>query len=295
MPELPEVERVRSELEQSIVGAAFASVTVHRRDTVVIPGDPSGGFARNKRADRPGPTPKRLKPAQLLTGGRCRAVLRHGKQLAMVTDDDRAVLIHLGMTGALLRVIPGARLSQSDHVHVTWRLDAAGESAGRLVFRDPRRFGGLWGGLSVADVRARWSQLGPDALDARRGVFESLTGRRAIKAALLDQRTLAGVGNIYADEALFRARVRPNRSADSLTPGECDRLAEHVRAVLTEAIEAGGSTLRDYRGSTGSEGAAQRDHRVYGRAGQPCVRCGQFLEVSQVAQRTTVHCPACQM
>lgn len=278
MPELPEVESVRRTAERALVGRTVIGVRLRRRD--IVEGD-----ARN---------------AALLQGARIVEVRRLGKQLAIVGDDGRVLGVHLGMTGQLLWVAHGRRASRTDHVHAEWRLGGDGPGStpgGRALFRDPRRFGGLWTFESVEALHERrWRLLGPDAAavggeDLRRALGASA---RAVKAGLLDQRAVAGIGNIYADEALFAAGVHPLRRCDSLTAAEWDRLALEVRRVLGEAIEAGGSTLRDYRDATGEAGSFQTRHVVYGRAGEPCTVCGRTLERLSVAQRTTVACRGCQ-
>lgn len=168
----------------------------------------------------------------------------------------------------------------------------------RMVFRDARRFGGIWTCASVEDlVERRWGSLGPDAL----GVTAAELGgamagsARAVKAVLLDQASVAGVGNIYADEALFAARVHPEREAGGLTGREVARVAEAVRRVLAEAVEGGGSTIRDFAGPEGVGGSYQGRHAVYGRGGERCPGCKKTaLAEITVAQRTTVYCPLCQ-
>ncbi|MCA9298012.1 MAG: bifunctional DNA-formamidopyrimidine glycosylase/DNA-(apurinic or apyrimidinic site) lyase, partial [Phycisphaerales bacterium] len=253
-----EVETVRRSLE-SLVGLVIRP-RVHRAD--VVRG--------------------RLREGRLLD------LHRLGKQLAIVTEA-QAFCVQLGMSGQML---VGPVSEAEDHVHVRWQV----EDGRTLRFRDPRRFGGISVHATMEDLRrARWSSLGPDALGVRAPVLEArLRGRRALKAALLDQQVLAGVGNIYADEALFRARLDPHREASALEPEEVRRLASSIRAVLRASIGAGGSTLRDHRSADGRPGAYQSRHRVYGRGGHPCPSCGRALEVVRIAQRTTTFCPACQ-
>lgn len=286
MPELPEVEHLRQTLRPLLIGRQVARATLHRRDVAVGPHDPPGGFARQRTRVRP----SRLGREQLLEGERLSCVDRRGKFLAIVAQSGRALGVHLGMSGQVLWAARGRRLP-TDHVHATWRLD----DGSRLVFRDPRRFGGLW----LADSRDRlapWGTLGPDALDIDPEVLVGLLERvrRPIKAALLDQRLLAGVGNIYADESLHRAGIHPRTLACDLTPSEARLLGRSICAVLGAAVSAGGSTLRDYRSASGEPGGFQLDHRVYGRGGQPCLACGRVLEQALVAQRTTVWCTGCQ-
>ena len=316
MPELPEVETVRRALERAMVGRVVTKVTIHRRDVVVFPGDPKGGFARNTRTDKTPPTPVRARPALLLRGATVGAVRRHGKTLVIAAErDDRggqspAAVVHLGMSGQLLtlpaRAVAGGGAADVSHGHVEWTLadpegGPDGGAAGRVLFRDPRRFGGVWGFASLADAeRAMIEPLGPDALGVTAEELGQVTrgsGRgsgRAIKVLLLDQRALAGVGNIYAAEALFRAGLRPDRAAGSVSDAEVEGLAGAIREVLADAIERKGSTLRDYRVPDGSKGGAQLVHRVYGRGGRECLVCGAVLETGVVGQRTTVWCGVCQ-
>ncbi len=291
MPELPEVERVRASLEPGLVGRTVVSVAVDRRDVVVGPGDPPAGFSRQRGAGARRPV--RLDPAWLLRGERVAGVLRRGKQLAIVSDA-RAVVVHLGMTGQLRLITDGggAGPTPAGHVHVRWTLD----NGSRVLFRDPRRFGGVWALTSRAELEDRWSELGPDAIGISSTELKAaFTGVRAsLKAAMLDQRRLAGLGNIYADEAAFAARLHPARPAGSLTDAELRRLAAAIRQTLARALAAGGSTLRDYADAEGRPGSAQLRHKVYGRAGRSCRRCRGVLTSATLAQRTTVWCPECQ-
>lgn len=272
MPELPEVETIRRGIVERI-GVRITSVDVRRSDVVV---GLRGSHAETKRA--------------LLDGTEIHALHRRGKQLAMEAASGRVVLVQLGMSGQLCTHSEDARLAP--HTHVVWTF-ADGK---RMTFRDPRRFGGLTILESKAALDAHWADLGPDALDvdAPTLVRACKGTRRAAKAVLLDQQVLAGVGNIYADESLFLAGIRPRRSARTLTRHKLELLASSVRSVLAEAVTAQGSTLRDYRKADGLPGEAQSKHRVYGRGGKPCFTCGTKLRRLQVAQRTTVYCPVCQ-
>lgn len=287
MPELPEVEHLRQTLVPLVVGRRVRRVRLVRRDVVIRPGDPAGGFSRSGLVPATHTVPAR----ELLSGQRITEILRHGKQLAIIADSGRVLCVHLGMTGRLLHL--PARAHRPDHVHAVWTLD----DGSRVLFRDPRRFGGLWIFSGLEELRgARWSALGPDALTITSHALRSALGRtrRGVKAALLDQRVLAGVGNIYADEALFDASLHPARRADGIGSDGCVRLARAIRTVLRRATDAGGSTLRDYADARGAPGAFQRRHRVYGRAGLPCARCGTPLESALLAQRGTTWCPTCQ-
>ena len=286
MPELPEVEFLRRTLEPRLLGRGVVAATLHRRDVAVGPKDPPGGFARQRAAVRP----TRLRPAQLLADAVIERIDRRGKLLAIVAGDGRALGVHLGMTGQLLWAPGGGRLP-TDHVHATWRLD----DRSRLVFRDPRRFGGLWLAES-RDGLPPWRGLGPDALTLPPRDLHGLLARarRPIKAALLDQGLLAGVGNIYADEALHRAGIHPAELACEISAPRARELGKALRELLALAVKAGGSTLRDYRAAEGQAGAFQLQHAVYGRGGLPCLTCGQLLDSGVLANRTTVWCPGCQ-
>jgi formamidopyrimidine-DNA glycosylase len=330
MPELPEVERVRRSLEALVVGRVVESVRVVRRDVIATARDPAGGFARNRseRSTLRGVRPSRVTRHELLAGAVIDRVERRGKRMAIIGADGRALDVHLGMTG-MVCVVP-ARGVLPDHAHVVWTMGIRHQAPGtrhqskgdtphlspktvtsspprgeageaervRMVFRDPRRFGGVWTCSSVQDLlERRWGSLGPDALTVTAAELGAgLEGsHRGIKAALLDQTVIAGVGNIYADESLFGAGIHPEAIAGSLDGGAIARLAEEIRAVLGAAVEAGGSTIRDYAGPDGAEGSYQDRHRVYGKAGQPCPRCrGGVLMGAVVAQRTTTFCPRCQ-
>jgi formamidopyrimidine-DNA glycosylase len=288
MPELPEVEHLRLSLIPRLVGHSVLAAQVHRREVVVVPGDPASGFSRARRGARP----RRLGPNALLVGGTIASLQRTGKQLAVVAADGRAACIHLGMSGQL-RWHGSAAYRRARHEHITWRL----EEGSRLAFRDPPRFGGVWLFPSFEELQeARWAALGPDALSLTpEELAERIAGsRRAIKAALLDQGVAAGVGNIYADEALFQAGVSPLRPARRLSRSELEALAGAIRGVMRASIGSGGSTLRDYLDGEGRHGTNQLRFAVYGRAGQPCVSCGRPLRALKVAQRTTVMCRACQ-
>jgi formamidopyrimidine-DNA glycosylase len=288
VPELPEVETLRRSLEGLIRNRPIASAKLHRRDILILPGDPEGGFSRSRTKSKP----KRVTQRHLLAGGSITQLLRRGKQLALIADDGRTLIVHLGMTGQLRFLPPGAAPDKANHIHITWTfLDGA-----RLFFRDPRRFGGIWSLPTTDALTARWQSLGPDAASITGPALAAAaaSSRRAIKAVLLDQQALAGVGNIYADEALHLARISPRRSAHRLAAAEYDSLATAIRTILAAAIAARGSTLRDYRDATNQPGEAQLAHRVYGRAKQPCLTCGKPLRTTRLAQRATVWCSSCQ-
>lgn len=269
MPELPEVHNVAESLKPMLIGNRITRVIIRRADVI-----------RGSKTK-----------AALLEGQCVRKILRHGKQLALVGDSGRCLCVHLGMSGALLMLNDVHR--QMNHVHVEWQT----ESSSRLIHHDPRRFGGIWTFDSVNDVhKKRWSKLGPDALTIQNEQLSRIlkSSSRMIKAALLDQSLIAGLGNIYVDELLFRARVHPEAAANRLSSKRVNHLAELIPELLQQAISSGGSTLRDYRDSNGREGSFQTLHQVYGRAGQPCLACSKELSTATVAGRTTVWCSACQ-
>jgi formamidopyrimidine-DNA glycosylase len=270
MPELPEVETVRRSLEPHLVGRRVQRIERRRPDHVR---SGAGG--------------------DLLAGRRIGRLLRHGKQLALVAagpEPAPVVCLHLGMSGSVRWEPAGPA---GPHDHLIWHL----HGGGRLVLRDPRRFGGAWCFKSESVLwRDRWSRLGDDALSIRPdrlGAALSRT-RRALKAALLDQQVIAGLGNIYTDELLFASYLHPEIEARALDPGAVRQLVRRLRRLLTRAIRAGGSSLRDHVDADGAPGTFQNAHRVYGRSGQPCPRCGTRLERSTVAGRGTSWCRRCQ-
>jgi formamidopyrimidine-DNA glycosylase len=270
LPELPEVETTARALAARLAG---------RRVTGLV----------QRRADIRFPLPADLE--RRLVGRTVSGFGRRAKYILGHLEPHTSLLLHLGMSGRLL--FDGE--PRGPHEHVTLAFD----DGTTLRFVDPRRFGML--DLCAADELAshRWLRhLGLEPLDPAfdgPALLRVLAGRRAaLKVALMDQRLVVGVGNIYASEALFRAGVSPLRPAGRLEPREADRLAAAVKEVLLEAIEAGGSSLRDYVQSNGELGNFQRDFRVYDRAGEPCVACGgPVLRMVQGA-RATYHCGRCQ-
>lgn len=274
MPELPEVETVRRGLLPVLEGRRLERVTVRRPDLRF-------------------PFPRDFAPR--LTGRRVERLERRAKYLLLGLDDGAIWLVHLGMSGRL-SITNGPSNAPGKHDHVTVETDA-GE---HVTYTDARRFGfmDLFPAAGMA-THPRLAGLGLEPLgDELTGprLRALLAGRAAsVKAALLDQRIVAGIGNIYACEALHRAGISPLRPAGSLSGREAARLADAVRAVLGEAIEAGGSSLRDYVQATGELGYFQHRWRVYGREGEPCARhpATAVLRVQQQG-RSTFYCPACQ-
>lgn len=267
MPELPEVEVTRRQIAVGLIGARIRRVWV---------GPPSYFFV-----SAPDVLTKRLKGRTVL------AVVRHGKYLLLELDDASRLLLHLGMTGQLtLRELP-----DSPHIHLRLEL----EPKSLLSFRDVRKFGKVeW--IAPGASSPRLDKLGPDALRIRGAVFVAALAHRgvSIKTALLDQGVLAGVGNIYADEALFRAGLDPRRAARSLQPQEAARLLVEVRRVLRASIQRGGSTINDYLQPDGELGGYQGWHQVYGKGGQPCARCRTPLSRTVLGGRSTHFCANCQ-
>jgi formamidopyrimidine-DNA glycosylase len=270
VPELPEVETTMRALQARLAG---------RRVTGLV----------QRRGDIRFPLPERLE-ARLL-GRAVEGFARRAKFIACHLDGGQAMLLHLGMSGRLL--FDGA--PRGAHEHLTFAFD----DGTVLRFVDPRRFGMLDLCPAAALGQHRWlAHLGLEPLDpafdgkALAGVLAG--SRTALKVALMDQRRVVGVGNIYASESLFRAGLLPTRPAGSLGPRQAQRLARAIRTVLLEAIEAGGSSLRDYVQADGELGSFQRNFRVYDRAGAPCVACGQSVERIVQGARATFLCRACQ-
>lgn len=279
MPELPEIEVVRRSLQPVLEGALLRVVHVGPHDM----------RARGKGRTSAG-RGAWMGRRELLDGARIDRLERRGKQLAIVAGDGRTLVVQLGMSGQLI-----AGDCDRTHHHVAWHAER-GRSRTRVTFRDPRRFGGLSAWASFEAVVRSWDDtLGPDALDVDATRLRlALSGRRSVKAALLDQRAIAGVGNIYADESLHRAGIDPRMRCTRLREDDVIALASAVRHVLGGAVRRGGSTLRDHRAADGSPGDAQQDHQVYGRGELPCLRCGTPIRTCRLAGRTTAWCPACQ-
>jgi formamidopyrimidine-DNA glycosylase len=274
VPELPEVETIRRRLEPALVGRRFEHVEI---------ADP--------RLTRPEP-PEVV--AAELEGERVRAIGRRGKYLIVEFESGRHLLIHLRMTGNVLH--PARSLSDDDpHRRAVVRLDDGSD----VAYRDVRRFG-TWELLEPGELEEYFTarRLGGEPLErsfTTTSLERAFANRRApVKAALLDQRAAAGVGNIYADEALWRARIHPLRPAGSLSKDELAALRKAVRQALETGIARQGATLRDYRAPDGARGRMQERFRVYGRAGEPCPRCGTPIEKIRAGGRGTWFCPSCQ-
>jgi len=273
VPELPEVETVRRQLEPVLVGRRFERVEIND-PRLVRPFEPVAVAAE-------------------LEGERVAEVDRRGKYLIFRFESGRVLLVHLRMTGSFRHRRDGAG-EDDPHRRAVVRLDDGSD----VAYRDVRRFG-TWLLVEPEELEPYLAdRLGEEPLVAGftpARLARRLAGRRApIKAALLDQRTLAGLGNIYVDEALWGARLHPKRPAGELDANDVRRLHGAIRRVLQTAIERRGSTLRDYSTPRGRRGSMQRAFKVYGRMNEPCDRCGTPIEKTRTGGRGTWYCPHCQ-
>jgi formamidopyrimidine-DNA glycosylase len=272
LPELPEVETVVRDLRPLLVGQRLGAVRASRR-----------------RLRRPW-----LKEwGSRISGQRIEEVTRRGKWIVVCLASGQRLVVHLGMTGQLTVVARAAPVSR--HTHLVFDLN--GRNA-QLRFRDVRRFGCASVFDAPEDLEAffREARLGPEPFALAQGYWrQALAGTaRCLKAVLLDQRVVAGVGNIYADESLFEARLPPSQLGRQTSAVEAERLRIAIGKVLRRAIDRRGSTIRDYVGGSGLQGHYQNEFRVYGRTGAPCVRCGSTLQRVRLAGRSTHFCPNCQ-
>jgi formamidopyrimidine-DNA glycosylase len=295
MPELPEVETIAADLRPHLVGRTIIRCELHF-PTIVRHPEPEVFI-------------------DSVVGMRISSVGRRGKYILIHLVDDLVLVVHLGMTGQLRLVDPSTPLAL--HTHAVFDLspavpdpsspspDFVGDFPGergrpmQLRYRDPRRFGRLLLGTEADLLVARaMPPLGPEPIDPAFGaddLYQRFRNRKAlIKAVLLDQSTIAGVGNIYADESLYRARLRPDRVARSLSKGSVRRLHEALRLSLLLAIKNRGSSVDTYRDAWGELGGQQEKLQVYGRAGEPCFTCGRPLSLVRIAGRSSVFCRRCQ-
>jgi formamidopyrimidine-DNA glycosylase len=269
MPELPEVETTRRGLEPLLIGKEIAGFEIRQ---------PSLRW----------PVEEML--LARLEGQRIKALGRRGKYLLILADAG-SLLLHLGMSGSL-RFLEAPR-PPATHDH----LDLVFAGGARLRFTDPRRFGSLH---FTDSPENHWllKHLGCEPLGeafSSEYLRRSASGRRVpIKQLLMNSRVVAGIGNIYASEALYRAGIHPRRASGSVSPARCGRLVESIKLVLHEAIEVGGTTLRDFVDGDGRPGYFQLALRVYGRAGEPCRSCGRPIRQIVLGQRATYYCPGCQ-
>jgi len=270
MPELPEVETTRRGIEPHVIGKRVQDVVVRQ------------GALR-------WPVPAQL--PDLLRGTRILGTARRGKYLLLQTPRGH-LLIHLGMSGSLRIVSAADPVRKHDHVDIRLQGGAI------LRFHDPRRFGCLLWLTEPPDTHPLLAELGPEplseAFDAAY-LLECASGRKApIKQFIMDSHIVVGVGNIYANEALFAAGIAPQRAAGKVSAARQEALVAEIKAVLARAIEVGGTTLRDFVGGDGKPGYFAQSLQVYGRGGEPCVACGVTLKEIRIGQRSTVFCPKCQ-
>jgi formamidopyrimidine-DNA glycosylase len=277
VPELPEVETVARDLRPLLIGRTITAM-----------------WAGEQKLRRPW---KVMWPRKIV-GTRVSEINRRGKWIIVsLTSKARGrppagfLLVHLGMTGQFT-VMPSAD-PMKDHTHFVFWLD----NRTQLLYRDPRRFGSVEWFPPGTDVEPHLGEkLGPEPFGLAAQPFRDAAraSKRTLKAILLDQSVVAGVGNIYADESLFRAKLHPETRGADLTDAECDRLRKAIEAVLTRAIDSRGSTIRDYVGGSGLRGGFQNEFAVYGRGGEGCPTCGAEIAVRRVAGRSSHFCPACQ-
>jgi len=266
MPELPEVETIVRTLCPRAVGRTVDGVRILRPDII---------------------QPANIDLAAKLLHRSIVRLYRRGKKIVFELDDAARFYIHLGMSGRLALEAPDAPIRP--HTHFVLQI-----AEYEIRFVDPRRFGGVfWLGTDGCPDTG----LGPEPLSLRAAELGSRLAktRRAIKTALLDQKILAGLGNIYADEALFTAGIDPRIPANRLSPPQIARLNRSIKTVLNRAIRHRGSTLRDYRDANGLPGGFQKIHRVYDREGKPCVVCGTPIKRIVLGGRSTHFCPKCGM
>jgi formamidopyrimidine-DNA glycosylase len=267
MPELPEVETIARGLARQAQGQHILQARV-LTPSVRLHGD-----------------------AAHLAGQDIVRVTRRAKLLLVILDNDQRLVFHLKMTGRVWLAAPHESLPR--HTHLVLEL----QSGDRVIFEDTRRFG-YWALFTPEEIRA-WAfhaDLGPEPLDTDAASLAGrFLGRRAgIKGLLLNQTVLAGIGNIYADESLFAARIHPASIAANIPETRLVALCENLQRILRESIAAGGSTISDYRNAYGQSGIFQDSFQVYGKQGEPCPTCGTPLRASQIAGRTSTHCPRCQ-
>lgn len=274
MPELPEVETVRRGIEPHVVGRTITAVHVHdARLRWPVPPD-FAAFALGKRITE---------------------VSRRGKYLLLALGRAASggrIIVHLGMSGRLNVLDDQPPLRKHDHIEIELN------GGLRLRYHDPRRFGAVLPWPADAPGHILLDELGPEPFSEEFNgdyLFQRSRGRRSpLKNFIMDGHVVVGAGNIYAAEALFRAGLRPTRAAGKTTRAEYARLAQTVREVLGDAIQQGGTTLRDFAGAHGEAGYFQQDLYVYGREDQPCRICGSIIKGLRLGNRASCYCPRCQ-
>ena len=268
MPELPEVETIKRDLENKIIGLCFTGATLHwpRMLQNLTPDD----FRRR------------------LLSHSVERITRRGKYLIFQLSNGETLILHLRMSGSLRM---DTECDDAPYIRATFDFD----NGARLYFRDPRKFGMIW---LVEDEEQVVGKLGPEPLDKgfTTKALQSILKKHSapIKAVLCDQTFIAGIGNMYADEALFNAKIHPERQANSLSHDETKRLRRAIVAVLTKAIEGGGASISDYRRPDGQSGEAQFVFKVAHQLGKRCDRCGTHIERISIRKRGSYFCPKCQ-
>lgn len=269
MPELPEVETTRRGIEPHISGRKISRVIVRQ---------PKLRWLIDPMLN------------QHLSGRQLQGVTRRGKYL-LLSFTNGTLLVHLGMSGSLRLVPKGTPPQLHDHVDIDF-------SSNFLRFHDPRRFGAMVWTCDPPETHPLLAHLGPEPLtqDFNGDYLFAKSRKRlqAIKTFIMDSQVVVGVGNIYANEALFRAGIKPIRKAGNLTRAQCQQLVAEIRHVLSSAIEQGGTTLRDFVGGDGKPGYFKQQLLVYGRGGEACPRCSKALKEVRLGQRSTVYCTQCQ-
>jgi formamidopyrimidine-DNA glycosylase len=270
MPELPEVETVVRDLRPLLAGRTIL------------------GLQLGKHSLR---KPWRTAWNANIVGAAIGSITRRGKWILLDLEARGALLVHLGMTGQF--TVASAKEPRSDHTHFVFTLSDTSE----LRFRDVRRFGSFeWFAEMEAIHLVLNDKLGPEPFEIPARAFREAirNAKRTLKAILLDQSIVAGVGNIYADESLHRAKLHPEMRGNELTSAQCDRLRKSIEIVIAKAIEGRGSTIRDYVGGSGLKGEFQNEFAVYGRTGEPCPRCRTPIAMVRVSGRSSHFCPKCQ-
>jgi len=271
VPELPEVETVARSLRRTVIGRTIASVDIFKTDRIY---------------------PAKRRFIDILSGATFRDVRRRGKNLLIDLSNEYTLWVHLKMTGHF-RLRPSSE-DVEKHDHIVFHLADENED---LRFNDYRRFGRLrlYPTSEIMNCRGI-VDLGPEPLEISAGDFVSLlkSSHRMIKPALMDQTFIAGIGNIYADESLFRSRIHPRRQTDSLSKAKIEELYTHIQSILRKAIRLMGTSVDTFSGLNGNPGRFQKYLLVYGREGEPCPRCGGAIRREKIGSRSSHFCPHCQ-
>lgn len=272
MPELPEVETTLRGVEPFLNNTKISHVTI-RNFSLRWPIAPD--------------------LAKIITGQSIQRLYRRAKYLLLECNTG-TLIIHLGMSGRLRILTVSDHISPEKHDH----FDLVVDNDCLLRYTDPRRFGAILWTEDPIEQHALFAHLGPEPLtdpfDTAYLFAKSHHRRCSIKTLIMDGKVVVGVGNIYANEALFMARIHPNTIANQLTTQDCDELTAAIKIILTKAIQAGGTTLKDFRKSDGKPGYFAQELGIYGRHGQTCIRCADKIELYKEAQRATYYCPTCQ-